>query len=202
MRLAKMVIQNGYIDIPKGKTASVVTHLEMFGLPSKRAERSEASWTLRRATFSNPERYRTLFRRIGADWLWTSRLRLDDVELLQTLNHPFYETYLFNAYGDDEGLAELDFRSEGECELKFFGLTKEMIGQGVGRWMMNRVLDIAWSRPINRLWVHTCTFDHPSALHFYVRSGFVAYRRQIEVEDDPRMVGLLPKTAAPHVATI
>ena len=31
---------------------------------------------------------------------------------------------------------------------------------------------------------------------FYVRSGFRAYRRAVEVADDPRLLGLLPDTAA------
>ena len=41
---------------------------------------------------------------------------------------------------------------------------------------MNRALELAWSRPISRVWVHTCTFDHPSALAFYQRSGFLPFR--------------------------
>ena len=65
--------------------------------------------------------------------------------------------------------------------------------------MMNRALGLAWARPIRRLWVHTCSLDHPGALDFYIRSGFVPFRRQIEVVDDPRATGLLPKTAAPQV---
>ena len=101
--------------------------------------------------------------------------------------------------GDGCGLAELDFRTEGECEIAFFGLMPGLIGRGAGRWMMNRVLDIAWSRPIDRLWLHTCSYDHPGALNFYIRSGFVPFRRQIEVVDDPRMTGLLPRSAAIHV---
>jgi hypothetical protein len=50
--------------------------------------------------------------------------------------------------------------------------------------------------------VHTCTLDHPAALAFYQRSGFVAYRRQVEIDDDPRLDGTLPADAAPHVPLI
>ena len=63
---------------------------------------------------------------------------------------------------------------------------------------MNAGLSIAWSRPIRRFWVHTCTLDHPAALAFYQRSGFRPFRRTIEIEDDPRTSGILPRTAAPH----
>ena len=194
-----MDIPDGYSDIPSGKTASVVTHLQMFEPPSARAERWEGSWSLVRADASDPETYRALFRRVGEPWLWTSRLLMSDEKLRHVLSDPLYETYVFEADGQKEGLAELDFRIEGESELSFFGLTPAMVGQGAGRWMMNRVLGLAWSRPIRRLWVHTCSLDHPGALDFYVRSGFVPFRRQIEVCDDPRLSGLLPRAVAPQV---
>jgi hypothetical protein len=67
---------------------------------------------------------------------------------------------------------------------------------------MSRAIERAWAHPIERLWVHTCTLDHPGALAFYVRSGFRPYRRQVEVADDPRLSGALPRNAAPHVPII
>ncbi|MDE2837764.1 MAG: GNAT family N-acetyltransferase [Chloroflexota bacterium] len=194
-----MEIPDGHSDVPAGKTASVVTHLQMFERPQERAERSESSWNLRKVDPSAPDRYRTLFRRIGEDWLWTSRLLMSDDELRDVLGDPLYEAYVFEAEGQAEGVVELDFRNEDECEISFFGLTPAMVGKGAGRWMMNRVLELAWTRTIRRLWVHTCSLDHPRALDFYIRSGFVPFRRQIEVTDDPRATGLLPRTAAPHV---
>jgi hypothetical protein len=64
---------------------------------------------------------------------------------------------------------------------------------------MNRALQIAWVRNPRRLTVHTCTFDHPDALAFYLRTGFTPYARSLEVADDPRVLGVLPRAAAPHV---
>ena len=194
-----MDIPDGYSDITSGKIAAVITHLQMLQRPPSRPERSEASWALRKTDFPDLERYRALFRRIGENWLWYSRLQLNDVELRDALSRPLYETYVLDAEGQEEGLVELDFSVEGACEISFFGLTPAMVGCGAGRWMMNRALEIAWSRPIRRVWLHTCSHDHPAALDFYIRAGFVPFRRQIEVADDPRLTGLLPKTAAPQV---
>jgi hypothetical protein len=67
---------------------------------------------------------------------------------------------------------------------------------------MNRALERAWSHPVERAWVHTCTLDHPAALAFYQRSGFRAFRRQIEIADDPRLHGTAPRDAARHVPMI
>ena len=93
------------------------------------------------------------------------------------------EEFFEGAVAADEGLLELDFRQSGECELAFFGVTGREIGTGAGRWLMNRAIEQAWAHPIRRFWVHTCTLDHAGALAFYVRSGFVPYRRQIEIAD-------------------
>ena len=79
---------------------------------------------------------------------------------------------------------------------------RKLIGSGAGRWLMNRALELAWSRPVSRFWVHTCTLDHPSAVAFYERSGFRAFRQQIEIADDPRLDGTAPRGAARHVPII
>ena len=84
----------------------------------------------------------------------------------------------------------------------FFGVTAKLVGSGAGRWLMNRALEIAWSRPVTRVWLHTCTFDHPAALAFYQRSGFRPFRRQVEVVDDPRLDGTVPRDVAKHVPII
>jgi GNAT superfamily N-acetyltransferase len=86
--------------------------------------------------------------------------------------------------------------------LVYFGVTASLIGTGAARFLMNRALELAWSRDLSRVWVHSCTFDHPSAVAFYQRSGFRPFRRQIEVADDPRLDGTAPRTAARHVPII
>ena len=75
-------------------------------------------------------------------------------------------------------------------------------GQGAGRALMNLAIEKAWARPIRRFWVHTCTLDHHAALGFYQRSGFTPYARRVEVADDPRVTGLVPRSFAPHLPII
>jgi GNAT superfamily N-acetyltransferase len=124
------------------------------------------------------------------------------MELRAILHSDAVEVYALSANGIDEGLLELDFRDSGQCELAFFGLTSVVQGQGAGRWLMNRALQRAWDQPIGRLWVHTCSHDHPEALGFYLRSGFIPYARRVEVADDPRLTGLIPRTAAAGIPVI
>lgn len=194
------MLQDGTIDIAPGKVAFVVTHLEMTAAPPARALPSVGE--IRRVQPPDVAWYLDLYRRIGAPWLWFSRLALPTAALQDIILDPRVEVFALTVDGRDEGLLELDFRVDGACEIAFFGLTAGLIGKGAGRQLMNRAIGEAWRRPIRRLWVHTCTGDHPGAVEFYVRSGFTAYKRQIEIADDPRLLDLLPRAAAAHVPVI
>ena len=193
---------NDCIDVPPGKLAAVVTSLEMLSRPALRPEHAGTSWRLRHVKQPDLRWYRDLFRRVGGSWLWFSRLRMSDTALASIIHHPVVSVYALQVGDLDEGLLELDFREPDICELSFFGVTQDLIGTGAGRWLMNRAIEIAWSRPIRRFWVHTCTCDHPSALPFYVRSGFIAFRRHVEITDDPRVDGTLPREDAAHMPII
>ncbi|WP_027544283.1 N-acetyltransferase [Bradyrhizobium sp. WSM2254] len=196
-----MIIPDGYSDVPAGKIAAVVTHLEMTAPPARRDD-PPGSWTLRKVDAPPLDWYRDLHRRVGEEWLWFSRAGMNDTKLAAIIHAPGVEVYALVADGRDEGLLELDFREAGQCELVYFGVTSSLIGTGAALFLMNRALELAWSRELHRVWVHTCTFDHPSAVAFYQRSGFRPFRRQIEIADDPRLDGTAPRDAARHVPII
>lgn len=192
------MIEDGLHDVPPGKVATVVTHLEMHAPASSRPAELQEGITFEQIK-PDVVRYRALFDRVGRDWLWFARRVMPETELADILTDPRVTFHTLRVAGQDMALLELDFREKGECELAYFGLARDLIGSGAGRYLMNRAIDLAWREPITRLHVHTCTLDSPQALPFYIRSGFVPYRQQIEVENDPRLTGDLPADAAPHV---
>lgn len=192
-------LPEGYSPVPVGKVANVVTFLEMRRRPAETAAQPDLSLTLVRLGPQNLDIYRRLFRDVGEDWLWGSMLGVGDDAVRDILANPSMETYALRDGDRDVGLLELDFRVSGECEVVYFGIVKDAIGKGTGRFLMNLAIANAWAHPIHRFWLHTCTFDHPAAVGFYQRSGFKPYKLMVEVHDDPRLTGLLPKTAAPHV---
>lgn len=197
-----MPLADGYTEIPAGKIANVATYLEMRERPALPAEPPRDGYAIERWSDPPLEAYRDLFRRIGAPYLWFSRLVMNDEQLAAIVRDPAVEIYAALDANTRAGLLELDFRTPRECELVFFGLDAPYVGKGMGRRFMNRAIEIAWSHPIERFWVHTCSLDHPGALNFYRRSGFVAFKREIEVADDPRLTGVLPRDAAPDVPII
>ncbi len=189
--------------VGKGELAAVVTSLEMTARPPLRAM-PMSDLRLERWNAPSPDKYRTLYRRVGEPWLWFSRLELDDGALTAIIHDPKVRIWaVTDRSGIEIGILELDFRVLGECEIAFFGLVPELAGMGHGKWLMAMALQAGWSEAgVERLWVHTCTLDGPGALAFYIKSGFVPYQRQIETFPDPRLIGLIPPNAAPQIPLI
>jgi GNAT superfamily N-acetyltransferase len=194
-----MIIPDGYTDLPAGKIASVVTYLEMRRPPEITAESRSYGWVLTPHPAPDVDWYRRLFRTIGQNWLWFSRLQMTDEELRGIIHDSRIDVFALEFEGRETGILELDRREMPDIELAFIGLTHDLIGRGAGRFLIDRALQIAWSHHPDRVLVHTCTLDHPRALDFYRKAGFVPYKRAIEVADDPRIDGTLPRTAAPSI---
>ncbi|MGF1475195.1 MAG: GNAT family N-acetyltransferase [Geminicoccaceae bacterium] len=192
-------LANGYHDLPSGKLAAVATFLELSQAPPKTDRPWPGDTNFVSAPVGDLDRYRRLYRAVGRDWLWFERLLLDDAALSSILGDPQRSIlYLIND-GEDQGLIELDFRHVPAVELTYFGVVPHLTGRGLGRLMMDEACARAFDGGASRLWVHTCTFDHPSALGFYQSQGFRAFKRSIEIMDDPRLKGLIDRDAAPSV---
>jgi GNAT superfamily N-acetyltransferase len=194
---------NGTTDLPPGKIAAVVTSLEMWARPFPQPDPPGCEeLALERIDPSDVDRYLSIYRVLGERWMWFSRLVIPRAEVAAILAQDGVEAYAVRKDGQDAGLLELDWCIPGECELAFLGLDDLLIGTGAGRWLMNQAIARAWTKPISRFWVHTCSFDYPSAPQFYQRSGFVPFKIGIEVADDPRKTGHLPVTAVAHVPIV
>jgi len=184
--------------LPAGHVGAIVTYLEMTAPPAQQPA-PESPLRLDRWERIDPERYRGLFRRVGAHWLWFSRLTMDDATLCASIAEVHA---VLDQDGEEVGLLELDFREPGECLIRFLGLVPVLAGQGHGRWLFAETLRLAWRPGVARVRVHTCSLDHPAALPAYLRAGFRAYARATESFPDPRLTGVLPPGAAPQVPIV
>ena len=183
------------INVPRSHVAAVVTYLEMTQPPAPAAV-PDSPLRLERWRSVDPDRYRALFRKVGARWLWFSRLAMDDAALMAAVAEVHA---VIDSAGEEVGLVELDFRAAGECLIRFLGLVPELAGQGHGRWLFATTLELAWRPDVGLVRVHTCTLDHPAALPSYLRAGFRAVGRAFESFPDPRIAGLLPRDCAPQI---
>ena len=158
------------------ETEVTITSLEMLAQPARgpaRPPRLTEKIALMRAERPTVGFYRYLYNAVGEPWLWYERNQLSDAELAAIIQDERVEVCVLYYGGTPAGYAELDFRQEGEVELAYFGLIQDYIGLGLGRYMLDWAIDTAWSHEPRRLWVNTCTLDHPSALPVYQKAGFV-----------------------------
>ncbi len=185
-----------------GTLGCVVTVLEMTCKPKPRPM-PMSRLKLARWHKPSPQAYRTLFRRIGEPWLWYSRLILDDAALIAATHQDKTQIYaVVDPSGIEVGILELTHPEPDWCVLDFLGLIPELNGKGEGKWLMAHALSLAWQPGVESVRVNTCTFDHAGALRFYQRAGFVAIQHELETFPDPRISGLIPVEAAPHVPII
>jgi GNAT superfamily N-acetyltransferase len=186
-------------SVPPGEVATVVTTLEMRTRPPLRPV-PPSSLRLVRWAAPEPDKYRALFRRVGEPWLWYSRLAMDDARLLAVIRNERTQVHaVIDRSGVEVGLLEFTHPEPDRCSLDYFGLAPELAGQGHGRWLMALAMQLAWRPGVAFVRVNTCTIDHPLALGFYRAQGFTAVSRALETFPDPRALGLLPESAAPHV---
>ncbi len=194
---------DGYTDLPPGKIANIVTYLEMTAPPAPTGTGpARTDLAFRRRAAPDTGWFRATIRAIGEDWLWFSPLVMAEAKLAAILADPGMDFYVLERDGTTVGIAQLDRRTAGEVEIAFFGVVPSETGTGAGRFLMDRTLEAAFGPGVRRVWLHTCTFDHPAAVPFYLRAGFVPYKLAIEVTDDPRLTGHIPRSAGRHVALI
>ena len=175
---------------PRTIVEVTTTHLEMRAPPAGALAPAPAGVQVVRAVQPTVRFYRYLYDAVGEPWAWYDRRRMAPAELAAILDDSRVEVHVLWKAGVPAGYAELDRRIAGQVELAYFGLLPEAIGQRLGPWLLGWAIREAW-RPddVTRVWVHTCTLDHPSALRMYIAAGFVPYgedrHRQTVVVSSP-----------------
>jgi GNAT superfamily N-acetyltransferase len=174
----------------------VITYLEMLARPAgRRAPAPLEKLAVMRAEGCTVSFYRYLYDTVGAPWLWFERRIIDDATLAAQIGKPTIEIFVLYVRGVPAGFFELDTAAPRETKLLYFGLVPDFIGRRLGPYMLQAAIDRAWlARPIERMWLHTSTFDHPRALGVYQRAGFVVYARRPVSFEDPRRLGILPRS--------
>jgi GNAT superfamily N-acetyltransferase len=142
--------------------------------------------------------YRYLYGTIGRDYLWVERRVMDDETLRALIESEGFALYVLYIGGVPAGMAELEFLENGQAQLAYFGLTPDFIGRRIGPWFLHEAVELAWTQPIARLLVNTCTLDHKKALATYQRAGFIPYARgEKTIAVPPELDAFIPERASP-----
>ena len=122
--------------------------------------------------------FRYLYAEVGRAFHWTDRLVWDDARVQAHLADPANSLWLLTWRAAPAGYFELRAPGDGAVEIAYFGLLPEYFGRGWGGHLLTRAVETAWSMGASRVWLHTCTLDHPAALPNYLRRGFQPVREE------------------------
>jgi hypothetical protein len=163
----------------KRRIPMTVTFLEMNAKPTALPPpQPRGKVALLRSEKTPTHFYRYLYDTIGNDYYWVDRKKLTPEALGEVIHDPCNLLFILYTDGNPSGMAELDLRKTGSCNISYFGLMPEAIGKRLGFFFLYHTCINAWIQPIQRLTINTCTLDHPRALPLYQRMGFTAYDRQ------------------------
>jgi GNAT superfamily N-acetyltransferase len=158
---------------------TTIYHLEMTDKPATKAQ-IPAPLTINEIKTDQPLFNRFLYELVGTDWQWTDKSALSDKDWAHYVCRTDLRTWVAYYEGAIAGYFELE-KQNNQVELKYFGLVKEFIGKGFGRPLLTYAIEQAWKiTGIQRVWVHTCSLDHPNALNNYQKCGFRLYKTEQE----------------------
>jgi GNAT superfamily N-acetyltransferase len=116
--------------------------------------------------------YRALYNGVGGPYHWRDRRAWTDEQVREHVAKPSVSVWVLREGPEPRGFFELLRRDDGSVEIAYFGLLPSGIGRGLGRALLTRAVDEAWKLKPSRVWLHTCTLDHPAALPNYLARGF------------------------------
>lgn len=165
--------------------AVVRTYLEMRSPDGQRGHSAVPPGFVVRQEACAPELYRELYEGVGAGYQWRDRLSWSDNHLRAHLSNPAISVWVLREAMSPRGFFELARHNDASVEIAYFGLMPAAIGQGLGRALLTSAITEAWTlNPVpSRVWLHTCTLDHPSAMSNYLARGFqVTHTEQYTVD--------------------
>jgi prephenate dehydrogenase len=163
---------------PERTVPATRTYLEQTTPAPGATEWPEPGWSLARVAACPASFYRYLYREVGRPWHWLDRLPWSDDRIREHVTSPGIEIWLLTQHTVPAGFAELERAADGSVEIVYFGLLPEFIGRRVGRPFLEAIVGRAWDGGTTRVWLHTCTLDHPRAIANYLAGGFRVVREE------------------------
>ena len=119
------------------------------------------------------------YKQVGKNHRWIDRLSWSDKKWINYISNRNLETYIISEFDELVGFFELLYNPElEETEISYFGLLEEYIGKGIGGYALSVAIKKSFEKNIRRVWLHTCTLDHPNALKNYIARGMTVFKKE------------------------
>lgn len=134
---------------------------------------------IERVAHPTPALYRHCYRTVGEAYHWRDRWDWSDAQIAAHLAQPEITLHTARRNGRLVGYYELRrVPDERSVEIAYFGVFPDALGQGLGKHLLSCAVRDAWALQPARVWLHTCTLDHPAALPNYQARGFRRYKSE------------------------
>ena len=158
-----------------------IWHLEMTDPAQLVApSRAVAGLDVREETPGDPALVRRFYLAVGEAYRWVDRRAWSLEQWGQWAAARGITTLVAAVEGSEAGFAVLSEGPDGGVELDYFGLLGEFIGRGYGSAFLHETVRRAFARGARRVFLNTCSLDHPTALKGYQKRGFRLYRTVLE----------------------
>jgi GNAT superfamily N-acetyltransferase len=172
--------------LPLTMTEIEVYYLQMLSRDQLRTKPCPSPYAhIVEAQIKLPELNRFLYTAVGGDWYWVDRLPWSDAQWREAIGGDRHRTLICYWLGTPAGYFELQKHADESVEILYFGLIPAFIGKGLGGWLLSQCIAEAWNWDATRVWVHTCTLDHPSARANYESRGLVHFQTETELRELP-----------------
>lgn len=159
------------------QTVPIITYLEMLSPAELRPKYcGDARFSVRECTVKQWQFNRFLYFTVGESWNWTGKRGWTDEQWREYAESDLLRTFAAYYDGSPAGFYELHQTDKTEVEIRIFGLLPAFYGRGFGGALLTSALEDAWKMRPARVWVHTCTDDHPAALRNYQARGLKIYK--------------------------
>ena len=119
------------------------------------------------------------YKEIGKKHNWIDRLSWSEKQWIEYLNDQHVKTYILKENDNLVGFFEqIFYQSEKDCEIAYFGVLEEYIGQRYGGYLLSEAIKMSFKKGARRVWVHTCSLDHKHALKNYQARGMKVFKSE------------------------
>ncbi len=155
----------------------IITYLEMREASELRPKScDDPKFEIRECIPSQWQINRELYFKVGEPWSWTDKRGWSDEQWREYVEIELLRTFV--AYYDRcvAGYFELHGQTNSDIEITYFGLLPLYLGRGFGGALLTRAIEEAWRMKPSRVWVHTCSLDHPASLRNYEARGMKTWK--------------------------
>ena len=160
-------------------------------------ERGTTGLEVVRVEIACPEFNWFLHQAVGPEFRWGGRENWRRQEWTEYVDRAELETWVGYAAGTPAGYYELEKQDDGSVRIECFGLRRQFFGQGHGGALLTRAIERCWEMGANRVWLTTCSHDHPHALQNYLARGFKLVNQTTGPPNPPRQAALFAPSGQP-----